>query len=308
MTRTLLQRVLPVLVSLGILVFLLRGIDLAALAGAVTGHVLWVMGSGLVVYGAVTLYLETVSLQRQLQGLPEGVSSWTIARSKCASYLLGILHYALGAAALSVLLQRHAGISLARAASVVILVASVDLLVVLCLAAFGTLWVRTSGASVESSVLVLGVFGFFAGLAVLRTDRSLGPLERLRQLTIFESLRTVSLPRLAELLLLRIAFATSFVSICALAFYAFGVSVPPVELVAGVLVVALVAALPIAVSGLGTSQLAFAYLFSAYGDRETLIAMSLVLSAGMLLLRALMGMVFAREYTREAFRETRASA
>jgi uncharacterized membrane protein YbhN (UPF0104 family) len=307
-TRALVQRVLPVLVSLGILVFLLRGIDLGAAAAAVTGRVLWVMGVGLLVYGALTLYLEALSLRRQLEGFADGVSDWTIARSKCASYLLGIVHYALGAAALSVLLQRHAGISLARAASVVILVASVDLLVVLCLAGFGTLWVHTSGASVQGGLLVLAVFGFFAGLALLRTDRSLGPLDRLRQLTIFESLRTVSLARLGELLLLRVAFAACFVSICATAFFAFRVSVPVVELVAGVLIVALVAALPIAVSGLGTSQLAFAYLFSAYGDRETLIAMSLVLSAGMLLLRALMGMVFAREYTREAFRETRASA
>jgi hypothetical protein len=266
------------------------------------------MGAGLVVYGAVTLYLETLSLRRQLEGLAEGVSDWTIARSKCASYLVGIVHYALGAAALSVLLQRHVGISLARAAGVVILVASVDLLVVLCLAGFGTLWVQTGGAGVHGGLLVLGVFGFFGGLALLRTDRSLGPLDRLRQLTIFDSLRTVPLPRLAELLVLRIAFAASFVSICATAFLAFRVSVPVIELVAGVLIVALVAALPIAVSGLGTSQLAFAFLFADYADRETLIAMSLVLSAGMLLLRALMGMVFAREYTREAFRETRGAA
>lgn len=308
MTRALVQRVLPALVSLGILVFLLRGIDPASLARAVTARVLLVMGGGLLVYGAVTLYLETLSLRRQLEGVAGGVSDWTIARSKCASYLLGILHYALGAAALSVLLQRRAGISLARAASVVILVASVDLLVVLCLAGFGTVWVRTEGAEVQGGLLVLGVFGFFAGLVVLRTDRSLGPLDRLRQLTIFESLRMVPLPRLAELLLLRVAFAVCFVSICATAFYAFRVSAPLVELVAGVLIVALVAALPIAVAGLGTSQAAFLYLFSDYGDAETLLAMSLVLSAGMLLLRAGMGMVFAREYTREAFRETRASA
>jgi uncharacterized membrane protein YbhN (UPF0104 family) len=304
--RTLVQRVLPAIVSLAILAYLLGGIDRQALADAVTARVLWVMGAGLVVYGAVTLYIETVSLRHQLEGLGE-LSSWTIARSKCASYLLGILHYALGGAALSVLLQRHAGISLGRAASVVILVSSVDLLVVLCLAGFGTVWVQTGGAGVHGGLLVLGVLGFFAGLVVLRTDRSLGPLDRLRQLTIFESLRTIPMRRLGELLLLRVAFSACFVSICATAFFAFGMRVPLVELVAGVLLVALVAALPIAVSGLGTSQWAFALLFSEYGDRETLIAMSLVLSAGMLLLRALMGVVFAREYTREAFRETRAT-
>ena len=71
------------------------------------------------------------------------------------------------------------------------------------------------------------------------------------------------------------------------------------------LIVALVAAIPIAVAGLGTSQAAFLYLFESYAPPETLLAMSLVLSAGMLTLRALMGVAFAREFTREALRETR---
>jgi len=35
------------------------------------------------------------------------------------------------------------------------------------------------------------------------------------------------------------------------------------------------------------------------------LAMSLVLSAGMILMRALMGLVVAREYTREALAQTR---
>ncbi|MGH0028364.1 MAG: lysylphosphatidylglycerol synthase domain-containing protein [Myxococcota bacterium] len=305
MTRTLVQRVLPAVVSVGILAFLLRGIDWAALADALSVRAFAIMGGGLLVYGAATLYLETLSLRRQLEGVAEGVSDWTIARSKCASYLLGIVHYALGAAALSVLLQRRAGIPLARAASVVILVASVDLLVVLCLAGFGTAWVQTDGTGVHGGVLLVGVVGFFGGLVLLRTERSLGPIDRLRQLTVFEGVRTVPLGRLAELLGLRIAFAVCFVSICAAAFSAFRVEAPVVEVVAGVLIVALVAALPIAVAGLGTSQAAFVYLFGAYADKETLLAMSLVLSAGMLLLRALMGMVFAREFTREALRETR---
>jgi hypothetical protein len=59
------------------------------------------------------------------------------------------------------------------------------------------------------------------------------------------------------------------------------------------------------VAGLGTSQAAFLYLFSDYAPEATLLAMSLILSAGMLGLRALMGMVFAREFTQEALRETR---
>ena len=71
------------------------------------------------------------------------------------------------------------------------------------------------------------------------------------------------------------------------------------------MIVALVAALPIAVAGLGTSQAAFVYLFADIAPAERLLAMSLVLSFGIISLRAAMGLCFARELTREALQDAR---
>lgn len=304
MSQTAMKRVLPAVVSLGILVWILRGIDPSALLDALSWQVGALMVPSLLSYGAVTLWIETLSLTRPLQNIST-ISKWTAARIKCASYLLGVVNYALGVAALAVLLQRRAGLSLGRAVSVVLLISSVDLLVVLVMAGVGTAWMQSGGPAVHAGVLFVALAGFFGGLALLRTPASLGPLERLRALSIFEGLRTVPSRRLAELFALRVSFAICFVSVCASAFVAFEVRAPFVEIVAGVLIVALVAAIPIAVAGLGTSQAAFLYLFSDYAPPETLLAMSLILSAGMLGLRALMGTVFAREFTREALRETR---
>jgi uncharacterized membrane protein YbhN (UPF0104 family) len=115
----------------------------------------------------------------------------------------------------------------------------------------------------------------------------------------------VSLPTLVRLFALRTAFSVCFVLICGAAFAAFGIATPLPEFVTGVLLVALVGAIPVAVAGLGTTQAAFVYLFAPFASREVLLAMSLVLSAGLLTLRALMGLAFAREYTREALRESR---
>ncbi len=305
--RTAVRRGLPALVSVGILAWLLRGIDTAGLAAALSWRVAGVMTAAMIVYGGVTLWLEAVSITRLLEDVPAHLSRWTTARIKCASYLLGILHYALGLAALSLLLQRRAKLPLGRAASIVVLVSAADLVVVLCLAGMSTLWVQ-SAPGLHAGVLLLGLAGFFGGLALLRVPVSLGPLERLRQLSLFEGLRTLPVGRLAELFALRLAFSACFVSVCGSAFYAFGVRAPLLEIVAGVLIVALVAALPIAVAGLGTSQAAFVYLFSEYASQEKLLAMSLVLSAGMLLLRGAMGVLFAREFTREALRDARGAA
>ena len=305
MSKTTWKRVLPAVVSLGILVWILRGIDPATLLDALNWRVGALMVPSLLIYGVITLWIETLSLRRPLETVSSTISNWTAARIKCASYLLGVVNYALGVAALSVLLQRRADLSLGRAASVVILISSVDLLVVLGLAGVGTAWMQSGAPAVHAGVLFVALAGFFGGLALLRTPASLGPLERLRSLSVFEGMRTVAGPRLAELFALRIVFAICFISVCATAFVAFDVPAPFVEIAAGVLIVALVAAVPIAVAGLGTSQAAFLYLFSDYASQETLLAMSLVLSAGMLALRALMGVVFAREFTREALRETR---
>ena len=189
-----------------------------------------------------------------------------------------------------------------------ILISSTDLVVVLGFAAAGATRVGGNAPTVNAALVVTALLGLFGGLALLRMPRSLGPLERIRGLSAFDALRSVPLPDLAWLFALRVAFAICFVAICGAAFVGFGVRAPLPELVAGVLIVALVAAIPIAVAGLGTSQAAFLYLFEPFAPAETLLAMSLVLSAGMLILRAGMGIAFAREFTREALRETREPA
>ena len=61
----------------------------------------------------------------------------------------------------------------------------------------------------------------------------------------------------------------------ATAFHAFDIAAPLSELVVGMLVVAVVAALPIAVAGLGTGNATFVLVFRDLADPETLLALSL---------------------------------
>jgi hypothetical protein len=307
MTRAALKRAFPVLVSVGVLLFLFGRMDLTALKDALTWRVAAVMIPSFLVYGAATLVLEAVSLKLLLKAPPGEFGAWIAARLKCASYLVGILNYALGVGALAVLLRRHTRLSLGEAASLVLLISSSDLLVVLCMAGAGAALVETSAPTVQAGVIAAATLGFFGGLALLRAPGSLGPFDRIRSLAIFEGLRTVPLPRLAALLALRICFSFCFVAVCAASFVAFDVRPPLAELVVGVLVVAVVAGVPIAVAGLGTSQAAFLFIFAEYAPPELLLAQSLALTACMLALRGGMGLVFAREYTREALRETRRS-
>jgi ABC-type sulfate transport system permease component len=78
-----------------------------------------------------------------------------------------------------------------------------------------------------------------------------------------------------------------------------------VQFVINTCILLLIAALPIAAAGLGTGQLAFVALFERWSDPETLLAASLTLSLAMIVTRAGMGLLFAREFTREALTASR---
>jgi hypothetical protein len=152
----------------------------------------------------------------------------------------------------------------------------------------------------RAGVIAATGVGIAGGLTLLRLPGSLGPLEWVRALPLFRIARTARWTLLAELALLRLLFVVTFVALGWCALVAFGISVPAGDMIVNIATVALVAALPIAVSGLGTGQAAFVYLFRHWAAPETLLACSLTLSAGLIVLRAGLGFLFAGELTREA--------
>jgi hypothetical protein len=212
----------------------------------------------------------------------------------------------LGAGALTILLRRRASLNLAQSASVVITITSVDLVILMMMAAGGALS-GAGPAGMSAGLFVMLVIAFVVGMVVLRMPANLGPIERLRSLTIFQALRTTPLPLLGQLAVLRLLFTSSFIALGGATFAGFDIAVPLSDLTVGMVFVGVVSALPIAIAGLGTGQVAVVAVFGHLADRETLLALSLVLTAGMLALRAGMGLVMAREYTREALEESRAA-
>ncbi len=304
--RRLLQQALPVVVSLASLTYVFVKFDLRGLGDSLSWQIVLVMLPAVLGYGAVTLVIEAASLMRLIDP-PESFTSLTAAKIKSASYLLGILNYALGGAALTILLRRRARIGLGESASVVVLISAVDLVVVIAFLSVGLAFAETGDAVVRTGVVTLVGIGFFGGMLLLRMPHSLGPLERIRSLAIFDALRTTPADRLGQLLLLRTVFSVCFVAVAWASFAAFQVPVELGRLVVGMMIIAVVGALPIAVAGLGTGQIAAVYVFKDVAPPEMLITISLVLSGGLIALRAALGILFAREYTREALQETRAA-
>jgi hypothetical protein len=306
--RKALQRLAPVVISALTLGWVAGHFDMRKVAEALSWEVALLLVPALLAYGAVTLFLEALSILRAIEAPPARLSAWTAARIKCASYLLAIVNYALGGAALTVLLRRRAGIGLGEAAGVVLLISMTDLLVVLALGASAAATLQAGTLTVKAGGVVLVGVGFFGGLVLLRVPASLGPLERIRSLSVFDAARKRPTRQLVELLGIRILFTFCFIGIAGVTFLAFELPVPPGKLVLGMMILAVVGAIPWAVAGLGVGQLAAVVVFKDVAPDETLIALSLVLSAGLIALRAGMGVLFAREFTREALEQTRGEA
>jgi len=300
--RNVLKRLIPFVVSIAALTALLANVDTDALLGAMSWRIVAILVPAMLLYGVVTLAIEVICIVRIVGGSGQHVDLFTVARIKAASYLLMIVHYTLGVGAMALLLRRRGGLTLSQSSSAVVLVSASDLVVVLALA-------TTSAAMVGFDFPVGGVFAlaigsFVGGLSLLRAPFDLGPLERLRQHPFFAALRAVPLLRLGELLLYRIAFSAIFLGVSAAAFLSFDLMPDLPTLVVGMMAVAVVSALPIAVSGLGTGQATFLYVFKDLSDPGTLLAVSLVLSAAMIVMRVATGLLFAREFTREVLEES----
>lgn len=303
-----LRAVLPFVVTAALLGFLAGRVDLRAAFAAVTGRSLLVLAPALGAYTAISLWLDAVSLARVVPAAGGTLDVTTGARIKAASYAFGLVHYALGAAALVVLVRRRGRLAMAEATGVVILISAFDLLALLGFVVLGSAFLAIEAAAVRTGLVAALLVAVPMALVALRTERSLGPFDRLRELRLLRSARDIPGMRLLELLGLRVLFVALFIGVGTAALSAFGIHPPAGDLIIGFAMIALVAALPIAVAGLGTGQLAFIYAFRSAGDAETLLACSVALSAGIILFRVALAATFAREFAREALADTRESA
>ena len=157
-----------VLVSIGALVWIFSTIEIDALVDALSWRLIIILVPGLLLYGAIALVIEAASILWLLDPVPEDFGAWTAARIKCASYLLGIVNYALGAAALTILLRRRAGTGLGEAASIVLLVSSLDMVIVLGFASIGAALGQAGAPGVRLGIVAGAAISLFGGMTLLR--------------------------------------------------------------------------------------------------------------------------------------------
>lgn len=296
----LLRIVIPFAISAALFAYLFSRVDARAVGDAMTTTVVLRWALPLVIFNFVTLAIESHCLHRVAVASGMRLDHWTAARIKAACYLLSVLNYVLGAAGLSVLLRRRAGFKLTDAASMVFLISLFDIGAVLGLAALGAGFLRTSALGIRIGLIGSMLTVILAGFVFLRVPTRVGLLETIRLLDVFRAPRTASISLLLTLGTLRVIFVLCYVALTGALLWAFEIEVSPIRLTLNVAIMLAVSALPIAAGGLGTGQLVFVELYRGLAPEAELLAASLVLSFGLISTRALLGLVFALEFTQEA--------
>ena len=202
-----LKRTLPFVVTAAILAYLFARIDLEAAFATLTLESARVLMPAIVAYGFASLAIEGMSLALLSDAAGRPASVLVCARIKAASYSVGMLNYALGAAALSLLFRRRIGLGLATAAGLVATVSFADLAMLLSVAVVSLAVAAGEGPALQLGTVVALGAGIALGLVFLRTSRSLGPFERVRDFDVFKTVRSAPLQSLLQLALLPTADA-----------------------------------------------------------------------------------------------------
>jgi hypothetical protein len=287
--RKSLLRILPWVVTAGLLFLLFRRISIAEVVADARGAAWWM--APVVLASVAAVYLaDSFAIWKTFGWFLTRMSFADVLLVRGATYLLAAINYNVGQGAIVYFVHRNAGTTIMRGVATILLVLGVNVLALLFLATGGL----AVAPAVPHMVKVL-IAVAWGGLAVYATLVAIRP--RWLDRPVFEVLLNAGIGGHARALAVRLPHIAALVAFQFSALHAFGVRVPLVYALATMPITFLVAVLPISVQGLGTTQATMVYFFARYApgnpaaQEAAVIAASLVAQAIAFSFQALLGVV-----------------
>jgi hypothetical protein len=294
--RGVLNRVIAVLVTLAIFALIFRRIPVSKLATALHdadyAHFLVLMIPNTVFY----FLWDTLVLTVVIRWFHGGVPYRDLLPVRAASYVVGFFNTNAGRGALAAYLSRRLNAPFLQLGSTVIFLVLTEYTQLVLWAMLGIIGFR---AEVTTSLVLVSVtvaifwlvFMLYARLHV-RPGRALRWVLAPREWSLFRTFRLATLERYAQIVLLRAPMF--FVSLCLhyYAAHAFGIHIPFGQMLTFLPVIFMVAALPVTVAHLGTTQAAWIFFFGQYASVPRLLAFSLAAHLVFTSTRALLGLLW----------------
>ena len=302
------HRAAAVVVTAAIFYLLFRRIPAARLLSALQRADYGIFFAAMIPNTLFYFFWDTVVLVVAVRWFHAPVRYLELLPARAASYVIGFFNTNAGRGTLALHLSRRLGSPFLQLGSTVLFLVLSEYLHLVAWATIGILQIRSEIARELLwgpplvAVVWLAVFTYSrltpAGPASTAGGPSGWPGRVLhlvlapRGWALMRTFRLAPARRYVQIVLLRAPMF--FVSLCLhyVAARAFGLSLPFAALVAFLPVVFMIAALPITVARLGTTQAAWVFFFGAYADAPTLLAFSLAAHLTFAATRALLGVAF----------------
>jgi hypothetical protein len=284
------------LVTLAIFALIVRRVPLATLTSALReadyGFFLSLMIPNTLFYFA----WDTLVLTAAIRWFHGPVPYRDLLPARAASYVVGFFNTNGGRGALAAYLSRRLHMPFLELGSTIIFLLLTEYTQLVLWAMLGILGFRsevtTSLLFVAALVAVFWFLFFLYTKLHVRPGRVLQWAFAPRGWALLRTFRLATPGRYVEIVLLRAPMF--FVSLC-LHYYAaqaFGIHIPFVQMLTFLPVIFMVAALPVTVAHLGTTQAAWIFFFSRYAPAPRLLAFSLAAHLVFAATRALLGVIW----------------
>jgi hypothetical protein len=299
-----LRRLLPWVVTIGLLYFIFRKTSLAQLVAATRGAAPWTIPAA--VLGIAAIYVaDSFAIWKTFGWFLAPLTYGQVLVVRGASYLLAAINYNVGQGAMVYFVHRAKGTTVMRGVATLLLVLGINVLALLGLSTVG-LFVAPDIPRVVRIVVVVA----FAGLAIYALAVALKP-RWLAERPLFDVLLSAGLGGHLKALLVRLPHVAALITYQTLVLRAFGVAVPVRQAFVTLPLVTFIAVLPISVQGLGTTQAAMIFFFARYAPGSadaTVTAASIFMQAFGTILQAALGLVCLRTRTGQELRAAAAAS
>ena len=315
-----LQRLLPWLVAMGLLAWMFHRIPPAQLLQATQRASIIPFALFSILYFLVIGFLDTLTLKRVITQFEGPIGMSEIWPSRCISYLLSLVNYNAGQAALAGYVKKTKGYSFFKTLGNVFFITATDLYLIITFAFIASFFVEISlqGNSLTQWIQTVGYVAFaalflhlafwhrwFAKILPFKTHFAFADWVRGRHL--FSAFHQAKLWDYFKVALYRLPLHLTFISSFWVIVRLFGATIAWKDVFGTIPIVFLFGALPISPGGLGVTQVATVELLKdkiasphfqtgSFGAEETLFALSLAWLGANYLIKMLVGLYYFRKY------------
>jgi len=255
--RKKLGRILPWVVTLGLLFYLFRIISFREMGKALVEAPYWTVPAFVVLVLGVYLG-DSFAIWKTFGWFVARLSFREVLVVRGATYLLALVNYTVGQGAIVYFVNRSRGVPLLRGTAAVLLIMGTNILLLLIFASIGLVVAPDMPA-----VLRKIVFGAYAALALYSILLVLRP-RWLTSRPIFDVLFAAGISGHLRTVLVRVPHLGILMVFTYTSLRAFGVQVPVSHAILYLPMIYFIGVLPIAVMGLGTTQFMMILLLSRY--------------------------------------------